>query len=100
MDPKILEKLKSKKKIFILGLIIILIMVFAAILILQREGIYNKVIKVSGNIEGDDVKFSFRVQGQITDLFTDEGKVVKVGDVVAKLNTDELSRIKDEAEAS
>jgi len=60
----------------------------------------GKMIKVSGNIEGDDVRMSFRVQGQITELLTDEGKVIKIGDIVAKLNTDELSKIVAEDEAA
>jgi len=55
-------------------------------------------IKVSGNIEGDDVRLSFRVQGQIIELLTDEGKVVKAGEPVARLNTDELVKIRDNAE--
>lgn len=59
----------------------------------------HKPIKVSGTIEGDDVRISFRVQGQITELLTDEGKVIRQGDVVARLNTDELSKIKANAEA-
>ncbi|MFA4988094.1 MAG: efflux RND transporter periplasmic adaptor subunit [Candidatus Omnitrophota bacterium] len=57
-------------------------------------------IKVSGNIEGDDVRLSFRVQGQIIELLTDEGQVVKEGDTLARLNTDELTRIRDNAEGA
>ncbi|MFA4993136.1 MAG: efflux RND transporter periplasmic adaptor subunit [Candidatus Omnitrophota bacterium] len=57
-------------------------------------------IKVSGNIEGDDVRLSFRVQGQIIELLTDEGKIVKEGQPVARLNTDELVKIRDNAEGS
>ncbi|MDD5408860.1 MAG: efflux RND transporter periplasmic adaptor subunit [Candidatus Omnitrophica bacterium] len=57
-------------------------------------------IKVSGNIEGDDVRLSFRVQGQITELLTDEGRVVKEGEPVARINTDELVKIRDNAEGS
>ncbi len=72
----------------------------AGIFILQKETHNNKAIKVSGNIEGDDVRISFRVEGQITELLTDEGMVIKIGDVVAKLNTDELSKIKAEAVAA
>jgi len=60
----------------------------------------NKNIKVSGIIEGDDVRISFRAQGQILELLTDEGGVVKTGDIVARLNTDELAKIKNEAAAS
>lgn len=61
---------------------------------------HSKVIKLSGNIEGDDVRISFRVEGQIIELLTDEGKVVKKGDIVARLNTDELTKERDNAAAS
>jgi HlyD family secretion protein len=40
------------------------------------------------------------VQGKIKELLTDEGRVVKTGDTVARLEIDELTRIRDEAEAS
>lgn len=60
----------------------------------------GKVIKVSGNIEGDDVRLSFRVTGQITELLSDEGMIIKKNDLVARLNKDELSKVKAEAEAS
>ena len=60
----------------------------------------GKPIKVSGSIEGDDVRISFRVNGQILELLTDEGKVIKKGDIVARLNTDELSKIKANALAA
>ena len=66
----------------------------------QKESHNHKDIKVSGNIEGDDVRLSFRVQGQILELFTDEGKVLKIGDPVANLNTDELTKIRDNALAA
>ena len=63
----------------------------------EKKREHNHTIKVSGNIEGDDVRISFRVEGQIEELFTDEGMVVKKGDKVAKLKTDELSKIRDNA---
>ena len=91
-------KLKIK-----LGLAIIITVIAALSLvffILQKEKNHAKTIKVSGNIEGDDVRLSFRVNGQITELLTDEGKVIKVGDVVARLNTDELSKVVAEDEAA
>jgi HlyD family secretion protein len=68
--------------------------------LLQKQSHNHKDIKVSGNIEGDDVRLSFRVQGQILKLFTDEGKVLKIGDPVADLNTDELTKIRDNALAA
>ncbi|MCK9433087.1 MAG: efflux RND transporter periplasmic adaptor subunit [Candidatus Omnitrophica bacterium] len=88
-----------KKK---LNLILIIILTAAlgvlAFLYLQRRAEdKSRRIKVSGNIEGDDVRISFRVEGQIEELLVDEGYIVKKGDLVAKLKTDELTRIRDEA---
>ncbi|HRZ87175.1 MAG TPA: efflux RND transporter periplasmic adaptor subunit [bacterium] len=57
-------------------------------------------IKVSGTIEGDEVRISFRTGGQIEKLLADEGDPVRAGQVVAELNTDELSKIKANAEAA
>lgn len=60
----------------------------------------KKIIKVSGNIEGNDVRISFRVNGQIEELLADEGTVLKEGQIVARLKKDELSKLKNEAEAA
>jgi len=90
-----------KKRIKLIILIgIIAAVALASALYFQQELRHNgKVIKVSGNIEGNDVRISFRVGGQITDLLTDEGMVLKKGDIVARLNKDELSKVKAQAEA-
>ncbi len=80
---------------------VLVIGVLATIVFILKERSANaKIIKVSGNMEGDDVRISFRVEGQITELLTDEGMVIKKGDIVARLNKDELSKIKAEAEAA
>ncbi len=97
-----MKKIKfNKKKIRLIIILALLIIagLEAANYFVKNE-IRNKRIKVSGNIEGDDVRISFRVNGQILELLTDEGKVIKQGDTVARLNTDELSRIRNEAAAS
>ncbi|MCX5680478.1 MAG: efflux RND transporter periplasmic adaptor subunit [Candidatus Omnitrophica bacterium] len=59
-----------------------------------------KYVKISGNIEGNDVRISFRVKGQIEELIADEGTVLKVGDIVARLNKDDLEKQKNEAAAA
>jgi len=89
---------KIKPAIFIL--IFMLVAVGGVIYYWQAHTHSKGVIKVSGNIEGDDVRLSFRVQGQILELLTDEGKVVKKGQPVAKLNTDELAKIRDNAQGA
>ncbi len=91
-----------KRKIKPIAIIILALAVgLSVFLYLKKESDRSsKVIKVSGIIEGDDVRISFRVQGQIAELFTDEGEVIKAGGIVAKLNTDELTKIRDEAAGS
>jgi len=89
-----------KKIILIAAVIFAVILAYTAALVIIKEEAGNKKrIKVSGNIEGDDVRISFRVQGQIEQLLSDEGMVIRTGDLVAKLNKDELSKTKAEAEA-
>lgn len=108
MDPKInpalkekIEKVKQKKKILIPIAAVICIAVAAAVFYgIYREIEAKNVIKVSGNIEGNDVRISFRVTGQIDELVADEGSVLKEGQVVARLNKDELEKVKAEAEAA
>jgi HlyD family secretion protein len=92
--------MKKKGKFIILALTLAIVAYTAVIFILKERQANSKTIKVSGNIEGDDVRISFRVNGQITELLTDEGKVIKKDDIVARLNKDELSKVQAEAEAA
>lgn len=91
--------MKKRFKLIIVACLIIAAGVGAAFYVMQAHK-SNKVIKVSGNIEGDDVRLSFRVAGQITELLSDEGMIIKKDDLVARMNKDELSKIKAEAEAA
>lgn len=89
---------KKFKLIILIGALVIAGIISAAYFLKDNQR--NKILKVSGNIEGDDVRMSFRVEGQIVELLTDEGKVVKQGEIVARLNTDELIKERDNAAAS
>lgn len=90
---------KRAKLIIVLALLVVAALLSGVIKFTEAKR-HEKQIKVSGNIEGDDVRISFRVEGQITELLSDEGKVIKKGDTVARLNTDELSKVKANAEAA
>jgi HlyD family secretion protein len=46
-------------------------------------------LKISGNIEAHESMVSFRVQGRIIDLPVEEGQLVKQGDVLARLDSDD-----------
>ncbi len=92
--------MKKRVKLIVVAVIILITAVSWAAFKFRDGKIHEKQIKVSGNIEGDDVRISFRVDGQILELLTDEGKVIKKGDIVARLNTDELSKVKANAQAA
>ncbi|MDP3791412.1 MAG: efflux RND transporter periplasmic adaptor subunit [Candidatus Omnitrophota bacterium] len=89
----------KKSRMIIIGAIILIALTLAGIFIAKELFHNHKQIKVSGNIEGNDVRISFRVAGQIQDLLADEGSNLKMGQIVARLNTDELTKIQKEAEA-
>ncbi len=110
MALNIKEKLKDKspeavkkRKKRLLSLILIIAVIagassFAYKAFQRIEG--ERVIKVSGNIEGNEVRISFRVGGLIDELLVDEGSVIKTGDIVARLNKDELTKLRDQADAT
>jgi len=95
------EKLKAKKHLIFIAITIAALASGSLFLYtVYKNYEKDKYIKVSGNIEGNDVKISFRVAGQIEELIADEGWLLRKGDVVARLNKDELTKLKAEAEAA
>ena len=95
-----MKKIKKKIKLIIIIALAVIISYVIFSFIREEELKKNPVIKVSGNIEGYDIRLSFRVVGQITELLTDEGEYLRIGDIIAKLNTDEWSKIRNEAKAA
>jgi len=92
----------NKKRIRLIVIFAVLAVAAASAIfyVINKEEADRRPIKVSGNIEGDDVRISFRVEGQIVELLSDEGMVIRRDDIVARLNKDELSKVKAEAEAA
>ena len=90
--------IKKNRLIGLVSVLLIAAIALAIYLVIELTRDHNQ-IKVSGNIEGNDVRISFRVQGQILNLLADEGSNLKIGQIVARLNTDELIKIQKEAEA-
>jgi len=92
--------MRNKVKLPILIGIAVIVIAGISIFIREKYGLPRGIVKVSGSIEGDDVRISFRVGGQIVELLTDEGRIIKIGDIVARLDTDELTKIRDEKAAA
>jgi HlyD family secretion protein len=92
--------MKKKIRVFIIIALAAIGLAALSLYFQQKDKEHNKKIKVSGNIEATDVRLSFRVAGKIKELLTDEGRVIKIQDILARLDTDELTKVRDEAQAS
>lgn len=78
-----------KKKVI---LIAILLLAVAAIawLATRRTGNDGSTVAVSGTIEVTDVEVSFKVPGRVRERLVDEGEQVKAGQIVARLDDEDL----------
>jgi HlyD family secretion protein len=91
--------MKAKPKILVI--IVIIAAGVAAYLFFNAANIgSSKTIHVSGNIEATEVRLSFQVPGRITELLADEGYAVSKGQIVARLDKNELTQTKDNAQAA
>jgi HlyD family secretion protein len=61
-----------------------------AFLVLRRPSGRGDALKVSGTIEVTSVELSFKVGGRMSRRLVDEGEMVKEGQLVARLEDDEL----------
>ncbi len=85
---------------------IIPVVVLAAIVIIGGTFLYRwlkrsdkGVITISGNIELTEVKIAFKTAGRLVERLVDEGDAVKKGEVVARLDRDQLLRQRDREQA-
>jgi HlyD family secretion protein len=64
--------------------------VLAAAILLRRTGTETGSLKLTGTIETTTVAVSFKVPGRLKERLVDEGQQVKIGQIVARLEDDEL----------
>jgi len=60
----------------------------------------KRTIRVSGNIELNEVQIAFKTSGRLVERAVDEGDTVKKGMVIARLDRDQLLRQKEREQAS
>jgi len=86
--------------------ILLLILVAAAVVAVvgYRSGWFRQDqgnrLAVSGNIELTEVDISFKVPGRLVELDVDEGTFVKKGQVIARIDRDQVQQQKSRDEAS
>lgn len=78
-----------KKKVILIAILLLAVAAiawFAA----RRTGDNGSTVAVSGTIEVTDVEVSFKVPGRVRERLVDEGELVKAGQIVARLDDDDL----------
>jgi HlyD family secretion protein len=90
--------MKAKRPI-IVG-IIILIIIFGVLIYLFRNQKDTGVLSLSGNIEVTEANVGFKLPGRIVELVVDEGYAVKVGQLLARLDSAELASVVMQNKAS
>jgi HlyD family secretion protein len=74
----------------LLPLVIALVVIAGMVILLRRMPKNTGELKVSGTIEVTSVELSFKVPGRMGQRLVDEGEMVRTGQVVARLEDDEL----------
>jgi HlyD family secretion protein len=83
-----------QKKI-IIGAIIVTVLALTTLLVMCRRPAETSDLKVSGTIEVTTVELSFKVSGRLAQRLVDEGEMVSAGQLVARLEDDELKEDKN-----
>ena len=65
-----------------------------------RDGEQRNELIISGNIEMTEVDIAFKTPGRLDDLLVDEGDEVQAGDVIARLDREQLLRQRERAVAN
>ena len=79
------------RKRIVVGIVLLLLIVGAYVYITGRNGRNpGNVIMVSGNIELTEVNIAFKTSGKLIERTVDEGDAVKKGQVIARLDRDQL----------
>ncbi len=87
-------------KKLILAFAVIAIAAVAATFVLRNRGNQDGRIRFSGNIELTQVNIAFKVSGRLAELNVDEGAAVKPGQILARIDRDQLLRQRDREQAS
>lgn len=90
---------RMRKKIVILGALVVLVCVAIAITLYIRNRDGNGVLTLYGNVDVRQVNIGFRVPGQVKQLFFEEGDCVKKGSLMAVLDLTPYNSQVQEAEA-
>jgi HlyD family secretion protein len=86
-----------KKIVFVI--VIVIAGVISVVHFHEKNLDSDHTLKVSSNIEAIEIRLSFQTPGKLVERLVDEGHSVKKGQVLARLDKDELTKLKEQAQA-
>jgi HlyD family secretion protein len=89
-----------KKKILIVVVVLAAVAVTAGVLLRRGNGTPADRIRLSGNIELNQVDIAFKSPGRLVERTVDEGDAVRTGQVVARLHREQLERQRERDKAA
>lgn len=78
------------KKVLATAILVVIAAAASLWLDLRKTGNERGVLRASGNIEVTSVELSFKIPGRVKERPVDEGETVKPGQVVARLDSEDL----------
>ena len=87
------------KKLIIISLAIIVLIGIIILFIFFKKGEKDNLLHTTGIVEGTEVNLSAKTAGKISELCCKEGDVVKEGNVVVRLESDDITASVKQAKA-
>lgn len=88
------------KKKFIFPVIVLIVLFSALYFFYAKRNLKDNIISTTGIIDGVEVNISSKTSGRISDICCNEGDTVKEGQVVVRLENEELNALVEQATAS
>ena len=87
-----LEKIKSNKKIIVILLIVIVVLGFGSYMYREKSAEREAACRLTlkGNVDLREVSLAFRNSDRISEMYVEEGDQVTKGQVLARLETEDL----------
>src|SRR5579872_133106 len=89
-----------KKQIIVPVLILLGLGVAGAVILHNMKPADSGKISISGNIELTEVNIAFKTAGRLIERSVDEGDPVRPGQIIARLDRDQLVRQREQGQAS
>jgi HlyD family secretion protein len=92
--------MKGNRKRAVVAAVVVLAAAAGFLFFRQRGQNEGSDLSFSGNIELTEVKIAFKIPGKLVELAVREGDSIRKGDVVARLDQDQLLRQRERAQAA